>query len=41
MKICKKCGAKNSDDALFCDYCGNKLGEEFVFLRILWREKFI
>lgn len=31
MKICKKCGAKNSDDALFCDYCGNKLGEEFVF----------
>lgn len=28
MKVCKKCGAKNADDSLYCEQCGSILENE-------------
>lgn len=28
MKVCEKCGAKNEDDYLYCEQCGNMLSKE-------------
>ena len=36
--FCKKCGAKNDDDAVFCVSCGAKIGESQAEVNNLSKE---